>query len=277
MPYIKYGTAILGYFIFDSFWGALFGLILGAWLAARFNRSSAGLFGINPKKRIERQTTFINTVFMLMGKLAKADGRVSEAEIAQAEAFMVQLEMTPERRKAAIGLFKKGTQADFSIDKTVKDFLVSCGDAANLKQLMIMYLLGSALADGKIVAAEQSLLRDIALKLGFSESSFQQLLMMIQAQSQFSGGRYHSGNTGGGYSSAQNSADSLASAYKALGVEKDISDSMLKKSYRKLIREFHPDRLMGQGLPEDMIKVATERSKEIQAAYDLVKKSRGLS
>ena len=276
MPYIKYATALIGYIIY-GFWGTIFGFFLGSWLTNRFRRSSAGLFGLNPNRREERKNIFINTVFMLMGKLAKADGRVSEAEIAQAEAFMVQLEMTPERRKAAIGLFKKGTQADFSIDKTIKDFLASCGDAANLKQLMIMYLLGSALADGKIVAAEQSLLRDIALRLGFSESSLQQLLMMIQAQSQFSGGRYHSGSTGGGYSSAQNSADSLASAYKALGVEKDISDSMLKKSYRKLIREFHPDRLMGQGLPEDMIKVATERSKEIQAAYDLIKKSRGLN
>jgi len=275
MPYIKYVTAILGYSIY-GFWGALIGFFLGSWLTFRFKRSSAGLFGLNPKRRLQRQTIFINTVFMLMGKLAKADGRISEAEIAQAEAFMEKLEMTAERRKDAIALFKKGAQADFSIDKTINEFLKACGDAANLKQLMVMYLLGSALADGKIVAAEQALLRDIALKLGFSEQSFQQLLMMIRAQSQFSGGQYHTGG-GSGYSQAQNAADSLASAYQALGVDKDVSDSLLKKTYRKLIREFHPDRLMGQGLPEDMIKVATERSKEVQAAYDLIKKSRGLN
>lgn len=275
MRFIKYGTAVLGYMAY-GFWGALFGLLFGAWLTAKFNRSSAGLFGVNPKRRQERQQIFINTVFMLMGKLAKADGRISEAEIAQAEAFMVQLEMTPERRKAAIALFKQGSQADFSVDKTINDFLASCGDVANLKQLMVMYLLAAALADGNIATEEQSLLQDIALKLGFSERSFQQLLMMVQAQSQFRNGRYHSGNTGGG-SPAQNAASSLASAYQALGVEKDITDAQLKKSYRKLIREFHPDRLMGQGMPEDMIKVATERSKEIQAAYDLIKKSRGLN
>ncbi|MGB1311181.1 MAG: co-chaperone DjlA [Leucothrix sp.] len=275
MPFIKYGSAILGYIIY-GFWGAIIGFFIGAWLTMKFRRSSAGLFGLNPKRRQERQQTFINTVFMLMGKLAKADGRISEAEIAQAEAFMAQLEMTPERRKAAIALFKQGSQPDFSVDQTIKAFLSSCGDAANLKQLMVMYLLGAALADGKIVTEEQMLLKDIALKLGFSEQSFQQLLMMVQAQSQFSGGRYHSGQSRG-YSPAQEAADSLALAYKALGVEKDVSDSALKKTYRKLIREFHPDRLMGQGLPEDMIKVATERSKEIQAAYDLIKKSRGLN
>lgn len=275
MTYIKYAAALLGYVIY-GFWGTIIGFFLGSWLTHRYRRSSAGLFGLNPKNRQKRQTVFINTVFMLMGKLAKADGRISEAEIAQAEAFMTQLEMTPNRRKVAIDLFKKGSQPDFSVDRTINDFLASSGDAANLKQLMVMYLLGSALADGKLAAEEKSLLRDIALKLGFSERSFQQLLMMIQAQSQFAGGQYHSGNTGGGYSPAQNSANSLTSAYQALGVEQDVSAALLKKTYRKLMSEFHPDRLMGQGLPEDMIKVATERSKEIQTAYDLIKKNRGI-
>ena len=276
MPYIKYATALVGYIIY-GFWGTIIGFFLGSWLTYRFRRSSAGLFGLNPKRREERKNIFINTVFMLMGKLAKADGRISEAEIAQAEAFMTQLEMTPERRKVAIAMFKTGAKPDFDIDGTIQTFLVACGDAANLKQLMVMYLLGSALADGQIVAAEQSLIKDIALKLGFSEGSYQRLLMMIQAQSQFSGGRYHSnGTNAGGYSTAQSSEDSLTAAYQALGLEKDVSATVLKKTYRKLIREFHPDRLEGQGLPDDMIKVATERSQEILAAYELIKKSRGI-
>ena len=275
MRYAKYAAALIGY-IYYGFWGALLGFFFGAWLANRFRRSNAGMFGVNPKKRQERQSAFIKTLFLLMGKLAKADGRVSEAEIAHAEAFMTKLGMTAEHRKEAILLFKQGSRSDFSLDETIDNFKATTGGAANLKQLLVMYLLGTALADGKMVAAEQELLREIALKLGFSEQAFNQLLMMIQAQSQFSGGGYHYSG-GGQQSSAANAASSLSSAYQALGVEKDISDSALKKSYRKLMSEFHPDRLIGQGLPEDMIKVATERSKEIQAAYDLIKKSRGLN
>ncbi|RVU86139.1 co-chaperone DjlA [Leucothrix sargassi] len=273
IKYIKYVGALLGYLIFDSFWGALFGLIAGAWLANRFRRSSAGLFGINPQKRALRQSTFVKTLFMLMGKLAKTDGRVSEAEIAQAEKFMTQLSMTPESRKEAIKAFKLGTQPDFSVDQALAEFRSICGDAQNLRQLIVMYLLGTALADGKMVQAELTLLQEIAIKLGFSEQSFQQLLMMIQAQSRFAGGSYHGG---GGSAQSSNPTQSIDAAYQALGVEKTVADADLKRAYRKLMKEFHPDRLMGQGLPDDMIKVATERSKEIQAAYDMIKKSRGM-
>ena len=124
MPYIKYATALIGYIIY-GFWGTIFGFFLGSWLTNRFRRSSAGLFGLNPNRREERKNIFINTVFMLMGKLAKADGRISEAEIAQAEAFMTQLAMTPERRKVAIAMFKQGSQPGFDIDKTINEFLAT--------------------------------------------------------------------------------------------------------------------------------------------------------
>lgn len=277
ITYAKYITAVIGYIIY-GFWGALIGFFAGAWLVNRFGRTNAGLFGINPQRRVERQNAFINTLFLLMGKLAKADGRVSEAEIAHAEKFMQQMGMTAEHRQQAIQLFKQGTRSEFSLDETIADFRRVSGDAPNLKQLMIMYLLGVAMADGQMVAAEQELLRDIAIKLGFSPQSFEQLLMMIRAQSQFHGGQYHTGGgqAGGGSYGGQSPADSLASAYQALGVEAPVTDAVLKKTYRKLMSEFHPDKLMGQGLPEDMIKMATERSKEIQAAYDLIKKSRGI-
>ncbi|PWQ95901.1 co-chaperone DjlA [Leucothrix arctica] len=272
MRYAKYIGAVLGYIVW-GFWGAIFGFIAGAWIANRFRRSSAGLFGINPQKRALRQSTFTRTLFLLMGNLAKSDGRVSEVEIAQAEKFMTQLAMTPEGRKEAIGAFKLGTQPDFSVDDTINEFKAVCGEAKNLRQLIIMYLLGTAMADGKMVEAEQSLLQEIAIKLGFSQQSFQQLLMMIQAQSNFSGGSYHGA---GGQSRSANPTQSIDAAYQALGVEKTISDAELKRAYRKLIKEFHPDRLMGQGLPDDMIKVATERSKEIQTAYDMIKEKRGM-
>ena len=54
----------------------------------------------------------------------------------------------------------------------------------------------------------------------------------------------------------------------------ETSDREIKRAYRKLISQYHPDKLIGQGVPEDMIEQATERSKEIHAAYELIEKHR---
>ena len=59
-------------------------------------------------------------------------------------------------------------------------------------------------------------------------------------------------------------------------MSKDSTDAEVKRAYRKLMSQYHPDKLIGQGMPEDMIAMATEQSKEIQVAYDLIKKSRNI-
>jgi DnaJ like chaperone protein len=86
---------------------------------------------------------------------------------------------------------------------------------------------------------------------------------MVVNQTHFAGGQ-------------ANSETALEDAYKALGVSKEQSDAEVKRAYRKLMSKYHPDKLMGQGLPEDMIKVATEQAKDIQLAYDMVSKQRGM-
>ena len=66
----------------------------------------------------------------------------------------------------------------------------------------------------------------------------------------------------------------LADAYLALGVSRDCDDRSLKRAYRRLMSEHHPDKLIAQGVPEDMVKLGTEKSQEIQAAYELIRKQR---
>ncbi|MEH6456865.1 MAG: co-chaperone DjlA [Cocleimonas sp.] len=279
MKYIKYLTAVLFYFFFDkSFFAGFIGFFVGAFISFKLSGgllgqlSGFGNVGGVTGIKTEKQSVFFQTVFTLMGKLAKADGRVSEVEIAHVEKFMTQLNMSPKNRKKAIGHFQTGSKADYDIDGLIEKFLSVTAASPNLKQMLMVYLLRVAAADGQLNQKETDLMRDVAQKVGYSEQQFAQLMAMLQGQDQFAGGQYQRGGSATNY----RSVDAVAAAYQALGVSKDDSDAEIKKAYRRLVREYHPDKLMGQGLPEEMIKEATERSQEIQTAYDTIKKSRGM-
>lgn len=249
--------AIVGYY-FLGFLGAIIGFFLGGII----DRIGAyGVGGVNPLSSAHRQTVFLETVFILMGKLAKADGRISEDEISYVEQFMQKLGMSAEHRQQAIALFKQGSAPDYDTAPNIKQFMSVCGHTHSLKQMLLVYLIVMALSDGRIDTAEERLLIDIAQHLGYDQATFRHMLEMVLNQTHFAAGQATSANT-------------LDDAYKALGVSQESTDQEVKKAYRKLISQYHPDKLIGQGLPEDMIAVATEQAKEVQIAYDLIMKSR---
>lgn len=280
MKFIKYITAVLFYFFFGrSFFAGFIGFLVGAFISFKLSGGLIGQLsgfgnvgGISGIKT-EKQSLFFKTAFTLMGKLAKADGRVSEQEITHVEQFMKQLNMSDSHRQQAIEYFKTGSKENFAIEPLIQEFNTVTAASPNLKQMLMVYLVRVALADGQLHPDETSLMHEIAKQLGFPPHAFEQLLAMLQGQDQFAGGAYH---RAGGQPGAYTSASAIDAAYQALGVSKEDSDAEIKKAYRRLVREYHPDKLMGQGLPEDMIKEATERSQEIHTAYDLIKKSRGI-
>jgi DnaJ like chaperone protein len=248
---------LAGFYVF-GFLGALLGYFLGS-IIDRFR--AFGAIGMNPFSAPRRQSVFLETVFMSMGKLAKVDGRISENEIAHVEQFILKLGMSSEHRLNAIVLFKRGASSKFDINPKLNEFIAICGYSSSLKQMLLVYLIIMGLSDGQLNTAEVNLLRNIGKRLGYSKAAFEQLLDMVLNQTHFAEGQAMS-------------ADALEDAYKALGVTQNSSDKEIKSAYRKLMSQYHPDKLMGQGVPEEMISVATEQAKEVQIAYDLIKKHR---
>jgi len=251
---------IVGYLLL-GFWGGLLGLFVGGFVDLL---RVVGASGMNPLQHALRQAVFLETLFISMGKLAKADGHISQDEVNHVELFIEKIGMTPDHRLQAVAWFKRGADADFDIEVTYKKFNETCGRTQNLKQMLLVYLIVMALADGHFHEKEQALLAEIASHLGFQPAEFQRVLDMVMNQAHFAGG------------AQVNSPAALEDAYKALGVTAENSDADIKRAYRKLMSQYHPDKLMGQGMPEDMIAVATEQAKEIQLAYDLIKKNRNL-
>ena len=251
-------AAILGFYFF-GFFGALAAFFLGSMI----DRSiSYGIGGVNPLSRAHRQSVFLGTVFVLMGKIAKADGHISQNEIAHVEQMFQKLGMTDEHQQQSIALFKKGSAPDFDIRPSLNEFVSVCGSTNSLRQMLLVYLIVMALADGNMDQAEEKLLLEIAQHLGYGQDAFRKILAMVINQTHFAGGQAVTGS-------------GLDDAYKALGVNKDSSEQEVKRAYRKLMSQYHPDKLIGQGVPEDMIAVATAQAQEVQVAYDLIKKNRG--
>lgn len=261
----KFIGAFLGFLM----GGPLFAL-LGFGVGVFFDRGLKQAMGFNYGAERERvQGVLFDTVFRVMGHVAKADGRVCESEVAQAEAIIAQFGLTGARRAEAITRFKEGSADDFELAPQISDFLLVAKTQPLLRQMLLEAVLTMALADGEVDSAEKDILLRVAGYLGVSAREFQRLLEMAMAQRQF-----HGRGTGGGQRSAQNSASELAAAYKAIGVTESMSDAEIKRAYRKLMSQHHPDKLIAKGVPEDMMKIATEKAQEIQAAYELIKDSR---
>ena len=253
----KLVCALVGIYFFG-----FFGAFLGYFLGGVVDRSRAyGIGGINPLSSSRRQKVFLETVFILKGKLAKADGHISKHEIAHVEQFIQKLGMPTEYRQNAIALFNQGADPSFDFEPSLREFMAVCGHTHSLRQMLLVYLIVMALSDGRIDSSEERLLVDIARHLGYDETAFRHILDMVLNRSHFAGGQV-------------TSVAALDDAYKAIGVSKESSDQEIKYAYRKLISQYHPDKLIGQGLPKDMIAVATEQAQEVQVAYDLITKNR---
>ena len=243
--------------------GLIFGLVLGH----LFDRGLATALGMGGVGLDDLRRQFFRTIFLLMGHVAKADGRISEEEIAHTEQLFRQLGLGDEQRHEAILLFKEGAEAGFDAESATRQFLQAGGAHPQLKQTLLLFLITLALADGELHDGERAALTHIGGHLGYGADAIEQLLRMATAQEHFH-------QQGGG---ASGPVPTLDDAYAALGVPASATDAQVKRAYRKLMSQHHPDKLSARGVPEDMLKLATEKSQEIQAAYELIRKSRGTS
>lgn len=246
-------------FFRGGLFGSFIGLVAGHLIDELVNKKITGK-GLGSAQARE---LFFRATFRFMGRLAKADGRVSEHEISVAEQVMAQMGLHGEQRNQAIRFFTEGKSPSGDLDTDLRQLRKVFAQNPDLSQAFFEIQLSVAYADGKLSVQESKLFDETCQILGVNKLQFKILQRRVWAAMQSQRGQR-----------GQSIQAELRNAYAVLGVNEDVSDTDLKKAYRRLMSQHHPDKLISKGLPEEMMTLAKEKTQQIQSAYDQVSKSR---
>jgi DnaJ like chaperone protein len=213
-------------------------------------RPHFGRPGYNP---LHAQQTFMIAMISLAAKVAKADGNVSHAEVKSFDDFLRnQLNMTSDERRVAARIWNEARDSDIPAEefaRQIRQLLV--GQTARMRDL-ISLLVSIAMADGELHPAEERMIRSIAATLGLGSRDYDEAVGMFSPRK------------------------NLETSYSVLGLAPDAPDAEIKKAYRKLAREYHPDVVANKGLGEDFQKFAAEKMRAVNSAYEAIRQERGL-
>jgi DnaJ like chaperone protein len=200
-----------------------------------------------------RRIAFATAIIVLGAKLAKADGRVNKDEV---KAFKDRFKFSEQEVGGVAQIYDQAKTSAEGFEPYARQIAALFGRDPIMLEELLSGLFEVARADGDLKTGEVEFLREVASIFGFDQTKFEQIRATFGAVDQ-----------------PTNKAED---PYKLLGVTRGMSDSDIKKAYRKLVRELHPDQLTAKGLPEDFINRANDRLAAINAAYDRIEKARGI-
>ena len=206
---------------------------------------------------------FFLSTFRVMGHVAKADGRVSEREIAAARQVMRELMLDERQVQAAIAEFTRGKQQQFNLVAEMTDLRTACQSRPDILRAFVEIQLRFAIAGGDMRGNPRARVVHAAGLLGIAAPLLERMEAAMRG--------------GGRAASAQDVAERTAAAYRTLEIDASVSDEELTRVYRRLMSRHHPDKLKANGLPESMLEHAKQRTQAIREAYELLRAQRGVS
>jgi len=260
-------------FMFGGPFGAIIGGAIGSNLGEAGNNGGRGFFGADTRGRPEspygspgarqgfgRQSTynplqaqqaFMIALISLAAKVAKADGKVSREEIQSFDSFLkTNLRMGPEERKIAARIFNEARDSDIPVEDFARQIRDVMGNRRDQLRDLVTMLMMVAMADGHLHAEEEKVIREVNRHLGLSPHDYDAAKSMFHPTA------------------------NLESAYNTLGIVSSATDSEVKKAYRQMAKEYHPDVVANKGMGEDFLKFAEDKMQAVNQAYDQIKKER---
>src|SRR4051812_42936696 len=253
--------------------GMLIGLIIGHFydqaVDARRTRPRGTPLQVSEK--------FFTATFEVMGHVAKADGRVSEAEIAAARKLMAELNFDGPQIHIAIGFYTRGKSADFDLEDSVGKLVAAVGNQPHLLLAFLELQVRAALEGVDMQGAARDVIFRLAELLDISRLELAHMEAVLRLRREQY--RQHNGQRQGSGAGPQASARGgmqLDAAYQVLEVDPKATNAEVQKAYRRQLSKHHPDKLKANGLPESMLEHAKQRTQQIIEAYELIKSARGM-
>lgn len=240
-------------FAIASIPGALLGALLGQAMDRRLQLQSWA----HLRERLGGRAVLRDdeVLFVLLGRLAKSEGRVVDGHIQQARQEMQRLEMSEPARLRAIAAFNRGKSGSERLHPHLRRLKQQPHAAEGLLRACWRMVW----ADGRVGRHERELLMQWGQQLGWSTTRVQALA------SDYEPHRAALGNQGISY----------PEALRLLGVLPETEPVQVKQAYRRLLSRHHPDKLVGSGASPAQVRDATERTRDLHQAYAVVRKRRG--
>jgi len=196
----------------------------------------------------QTQATYFISLFSILGKLSKIDGAVTREEIAVVDGFINGLPMADREKQFARQIFNEAKDSRYSIEDFAHQLYQTTGAQPTLLLSFLDLLFQIAAADGKFHPAEEAALKKIKDIFNISDKQFEDIKAVYFKEFD----RY----------------------YKMLNCNPESSNEEIKTNYKKLVKEFHPDKIIAKGLPEEFIEFASKRFQEIHESYEKIRQDR---
>jgi DnaJ like chaperone protein len=236
--------------------GGSFGALAGAVFGHSYDRAKEDQYsfesGLRHGGEGRAQLTFFVGTFSMLAKLARSDGKITPQEVDSIERFMaVDLSLDPESRRAARGIFNTAVDSKDTFQDYAAQFYGQFQGEPHLLEMMIDIMLRVSVSDGSLTDTEESLILSAVRMFRLSDETYEKLR-------------------------ARYMGETLDKYYSALDASPEDSDEEIKQKYRRLVSEYHPDKIASKGLPEPFIQFANDKFREVKDAYEKIKAQRGI-